>query len=71
MLIIGFEHYISMDDDSIESHLNHHYKHIFENDIITFKLLIPLQDVLMCFHFGFQIIKTIQWNSLPADLLLS
>jgi len=55
MLIIGFEHYISMDDDSIESHLNHHYKHIFENDIITFKLLIPLQDVLMCFHFGFQI----------------
>ena len=45
MLIIGFKHYISMADDSIKLHLNHHYKHIFENNIITFKLVIPLKDV--------------------------
>ena len=37
--------FISMAGDSIDSHLNHHYKHIIENNIITFKLLLPLQDV--------------------------
>ena len=27
------------------THICHHYKHIFENNVITFKLRLSLQDV--------------------------